>query len=63
MECLDKGPDMMKEEVRYALKKIKARKATGPDELCLELIDSVGRGWCGTSHKSFEQNLQHRTSA
>ena len=34
-ECLDELPDIMTEEVRYALKKMKATKAAGPDELCV----------------------------
>ena len=45
MECLDEGPDIMKEEVRYVLQKMKEGKTAGPDELCVELIyRSVGRG-------------------
>ena len=41
VECLDEGPDIMMEEVRYALKKMEAGKAVGPDELCVELIEAL----------------------
>ena len=40
---------VLKEEVRYALKKMKAGKATGPDELFMELtkvLEEVGVARC-----------------
>ena len=41
VECLDERPDIMKEELRRALKEMKPRKATGSDESCTELIEAL----------------------
>ncbi|GFO09043.1 RNA-directed DNA polymerase from mobile element jockey-like [Plakobranchus ocellatus] len=44
------GPSIMKEEIETAIKKMKHGKATGPDNISVELIEALEDFGIGKSH-------------
>ena len=54
---LIEGPNILKSEVRTAIKMMRKNKAAGPDGVVIEMIEASGGVWCREADRDHQQDL------